>query len=469
MMWLKRLAKAAAVCCALYMVIFVILAPASRIYRDGEVRSLRSQLDERDRLQPIEENNELPMVISCSVKTKDDGIRSRWQHLFCVSHERFGEFDILFGGGKEYKTALTLAEELFRADRQFESLTDGELVSLRHLVQSNADLISEIHDLTKVDMPTCRFRQFWEDDRYWLLKDIIVAELAVNVDEGAYDKVLQDCLAIVKIDTAYYPWFSYRFYFNLMPIMQKVLNSGIIEPEQWKKFCECLTAVRSHEVFVNNLSCLVDDILFCYEAPEECLPCSSLSWEMRRLIPIGFSLGGPLVDFHAGRFSQITSKLLAYSREPYYQVKSELDTILKVKITDQFLVTWRINQGYFYGYPLVRDFRDQAELEANIDLIRLAILLTLYRDEHHDYPATLTDIETEFGDKIPVCPFSGRPYQYEQLAEGFRLYYDWESESERYAIIWPGIEDGLPPVHVPTVGRAFRCFFGNESGTEKPK
>lgn len=59
---------------------------------------------------------------------------------------------------------------------------------------------------------------------------------------------------------------------------------------------------------------------------------------------------------------------------------------------------------------------------ANAELTRLALLMELHWLEHGDYPKTLDEIVMPDGETMPSDPFDGKPYRYEKLADGYKLW-----------------------------------------------
>jgi hypothetical protein len=59
---------------------------------------------------------------------------------------------------------------------------------------------------------------------------------------------------------------------------------------------------------------------------------------------------------------------------------------------------------------------------AEVDLMRIAIALRLYRMKKGEYPEKLGALASEFLKKLPVDPFSGKDYVYRRQGKGFIVY-----------------------------------------------
>ena len=66
------------------------------------------------------------------------------------------------------------------------------------------------------------------------------------------------------------------------------------------------------------------------------------------------------------------------------------------------------------------DMRDRAQ--ANCDMRRLAFLLAAYRADHDEYPAKLSQLRPDYLRKLPLDPFSAKPYHYHCGKRGYLLY-----------------------------------------------
>ncbi|MBI2433658.1 MAG: hypothetical protein HYV26_12395 [Candidatus Hydrogenedentes bacterium] len=63
-----------------------------------------------------------------------------------------------------------------------------------------------------------------------------------------------------------------------------------------------------------------------------------------------------------------------------------------------------------------------ARATAQNELAQIGLTLELQYHGQAAYPADLYEIESAFGSPLPLDPYSGQPYRYEQLATGFLLY-----------------------------------------------
>ena len=70
----------------------------------------------------------------------------------------------------------------------------------------------------------------------------------------------------------------------------------------------------------------------------------------------------------------------------------------------------------------------QVALRSRISIVvgTTALALKLYRIEHDAYPETLEQLVPKYLDKIPLCPFSGKPLKYDSKDDNFTLVYGYE-------------------------------------------
>lgn len=71
--------------------------------------------------------------------------------------------------------------------------------------------------------------------------------------------------------------------------------------------------------------------------------------------------------------------------------------------------------------PVSMPMRTRDRAQAQINISRIALALSVYHGKHKTYPATLKEIADFFGGKLPIDPFSGKGFVYQQ-GMGYVLY-----------------------------------------------
>lgn len=70
----------------------------------------------------------------------------------------------------------------------------------------------------------------------------------------------------------------------------------------------------------------------------------------------------------------------------------------------------------------VKMFPKAAQGQARVDATRLALALRLYRLDHGDYPATLDALAPNYLSKVPLDPFTNKPFVYKREGKGSVVY-----------------------------------------------
>ncbi len=78
----------------------------------------------------------------------------------------------------------------------------------------------------------------------------------------------------------------------------------------------------------------------------------------------------------------------------------------------------------------------------------IAIALRIYRLERGNYPASLDPLVPEYLGSLPVDPFTGKPFHYEQAGDDFRLYSYYYNQIDDYGAPISGLNGDIV-VHLP--------------------
>jgi hypothetical protein len=108
---------------------------------------------------------------------------------------------------------------------------------------------------------------------------------------------------------------------------------------------------------------------------------------------------------------------------PYWEVRERLARVQEERV-DQAPDWARMTRVAMPSFS--RAARNQASAEARLGTSRLASQLRLYREARGDYPQSLEALGL---DRLPLDPFTGRPYLYRREGEGF--------------VVWSVGDDGL--------------------------
>ena len=161
-------------------------------------------------------------------------------------------------------------------------------------------------------------------------------------------------------------------------------------------------------------------------------------------------LGDNIVNADRETCARFMERIILAAQEPYYEAQSELGSI------EAELAGLSSLKGYTKA--LVPELmkgqrRVQARNEALLDLMRLGLLLEAHHADTGSYPANLTKLADEFGDDLPVDPFTGESYVYVPKDDTFLLYsvgMNQVDDGGKHAyvegdIVWRGVEEPETP------------------------
>ncbi len=127
----------------------------------------------------------------------------------------------------------------------------------------------------------------------------------------------------------------------------------------------------------------------------------------------------PLLDADAAAHAEAMEALIAASDRPYYQVRGEMEA-LQARLQEGFPFTRLLTRALVPA--LTNVLEAQARHVAEVDLMRMGLLLEEQYAETGRYPDSLNAIAEDLGEPVPVDPFTGNPYRYIPEGDTFRLY-----------------------------------------------
>ena len=141
---------------------------------------------------------------------------------------------------------------------------------------------------------------------------------------------------------------------------------------------------------------------------------------MNRLAVIGLWLSLPsnpqkLATVVDERFDHYSLQVQKGEPLPAYSLK-----YLWIKgVNAQSVIDWLAMQQVGYYWALDGQFRRH---EAIVNQIRIFSALKKYFLEHNRWPEQLADLEIDDSESVRIDPINGKPFVYERLGDGFRLY-----------------------------------------------
>ncbi len=438
--WLFRLLKWSAVFVSVLLTLYAIVSTYTGPRANEAVQRVRDQMAHR---APVEDSVPADAdTTEGSIGNFNDSetlsVRVRWKRVFTDLDEQFGDDLVLIRLSDN--AGFRLAVDLYLGKKAFANLSECELDSLATLINENEDVLLEVLELTQPEMPVCRF-SYKDRNQYCLVEILLSADIVMNYVNEAYDEVIQDLFGHAKISIANPRVESSRLYANLMPIIAGTLESDTIDPDTWPRLFTELRTVGDHELFAESAPRMTADciewIANLPESDRDTFAGDEVGWATFRL---GCLVLKPIRDYNLPLHSQALPDIIALSPLPYFEARDELQRVRKKFFFEPARSEpplWARNRGYIPKELIFSGFEKQAELEATVDMICLAIALKLYNDEHGAFPETLDALADSFGGQIPINPLSGEPYEYQRLDDGFSLAYSWQTETGLTRRVWP--------------------------------
>lgn len=126
----------------------------------------------------------------------------------------------------------------------------------------------------------------------------------------------------------------------------------------------------------------------------------------------------PLTAHDLEYFAQSMSEYAGLAGRPYYEVRGELDRLRAERVDG---APWYAELTRAMLPTIGKALERQATTEASLGTTQLAAALRTWRDEHGAYPPTLEAVR-EVLPRMPLDPFTGKPYLYRREGEGFVVY-----------------------------------------------
>ncbi|MBI4245287.1 MAG: hypothetical protein HY606_14455, partial [Planctomycetes bacterium] len=130
-------------------------------------------------------------------------------------------------------------------------------------------------------------------------------------------------------------------------------------------------------------------------------------------------LGKPCVKKDNAFYLRYMTNAIEFSFEPYYKVKNRINETER-----------KLDRSLRWKYPLssmvLPSFgsfhSQQAEYISSFDVLRLALILKIYKIEKGIYPDSLDALMPDYLLELPKDPFIGKDYIYRKEGDGFIVY-----------------------------------------------
>lgn len=137
------------------------------------------------------------------------------------------------------------------------------------------------------------------------------------------------------------------------------------------------------------------------------------------LIPADFDKALGLLDDFYRDLNECIATGEASAVRRIHELEHEWDRV--PKWLRELNLNWSLTLGCLPSYPVA--YRRQLRLHATRRATRIVLLLHVYRADHGEFPATLTDVPALRDDPAARRdPFSERDFAYRRTADGFRLH-----------------------------------------------
>lgn len=147
----------------------------------------------------------------------------------------------------------------------------------------------------------------------------------------------------------------------------------------------------------------------------------------------------PLTGHDLEYFAQTMSEVAALAGRPYYEVRGELERLRAERVDG---APWYAELARAMLPNVGKALERQALTEASLGTTQLAAALRTWRDAHGAYPPTL-DTVREILPRMPLDPFTGKPYLYRREGEGFVVYTATPSGIDGGGTSVPGAEQSV--------------------------
>ncbi len=134
------------------------------------------------------------------------------------------------------------------------------------------------------------------------------------------------------------------------------------------------------------------------------------------------SVGGPWLNMAEIAIVDIVEELAEAAAQPHYEAAP---TLQRIRRDLEELPRTRMLMRSFVAPELavvIHIVETQARHEAQLDLMRIGLLVELHQTQHGSLPESLDVIAPNLGGSLPIDPFTGEPYRYVVQDDTFRLY-----------------------------------------------
>jgi len=149
-------------------------------------------------------------------------------------------------------------------------------------------------------------------------------------------------------------------------------------------------------------------------------------------------------------FLRLSEESVALSRQPFRQIRHRIPALDDAsKRFDRYAVFRNISSGSPLGLAQSRDIAI-----ALIGLAQHGMALEAYREAAGDYPASLAELRKKVDWPLPKDPFSGRPFIYRRIGNGYIIYsigpnMKDEGGKDRRSVRGPLAKGQEPPDDIP--------------------
>ncbi len=306
---------------------------------------------------------------------------------------------------------------------------------LRQFVEKFAPLIAEIRAVAERGGPACAldFSQGLAMELPHLaqlrnLARLLRADAEVAVDQGEFDRVLDDMAAMMQLGDAI------RDEPILISQLVRIAISGIaydtigavpaeaLDPAQYDRLVDMLANADHRDSFASAFGGEAAASEVFFDDP-------SFDWVNLGAVPdnvfeLGFlwlytsPVGVPLTILDEGTTLDILSRVQAAALLPFYESRPQLEAIDEMV---ENLPRTRIFSRTMLP-ALMRANLAQARHEAMLDLVQMGLAVEAFHAEHGTYPQSFDEVADSVPGGVPVDPHTGQPYFYRPSEDSFLLY-----------------------------------------------
>ncbi|MBU1631216.1 MAG: hypothetical protein KKH49_05390, partial [Candidatus Omnitrophica bacterium] len=350
----------------------------------------------------------------------------------------------------------------YNNDGKLEELTPEQKKAFSQLLFEDTDSINIFSLIEKsVDFPACRFDIKYEDGPAMLLPHIqkmrqlsrfVAFRTYLLTDEKKYQEAFNSAFVGLKLGESLKdePFLTHQLVrialngiaaasfqpiISISPEEISIKDYQNLIAEIDKKENKLTKGLEAELAFINTFifkKLLTGNLEELYEGGIFGEPGSTTS----KLFLIFYSyLGRPLLKQDCAFYVHYLIESMSLSRLPYYQTKDRL-----LEWDKKF---WRDRWQYKYSISamvmpaLNRCQLNQARDNAQLDGLKIALALKIYKKKNGSYPNNLTAIVPDIISELPLDPFTGENFIYRKEGEGFIVYSVGENETDNNGVYEP--------------------------------